>query len=174
MALPGAELYGGMRLGWRARCTWQMPQLCSAPRYARTVECNGRRLLVSRFAHVLPMPRVSEDPLRKTSSSVQFGVIPARETGAAAADRFRNRGTEPRWCFAITSHRVLFLAAIYTARESLARSPIRIRSFASRQAKIHSLLSSIDLGKQRRRNRIIHFLLLCASRFLTLDCGCEV
>lgn len=84
-----------------------MPQLCSAPRYARTVECNGRRLLVSRLAHVLPVPRVSEDPLRKTSSSDAIWRDPrtrdgcSRRRAATAADRFRNRGTEPRRCFTI-------------------------------------------------------------------------
>lgn len=40
-----------------------------------TMECNGRRLLVSR---VFCQPRVSEDPLPSGSLIVQFGAIPVQ------------------------------------------------------------------------------------------------
>lgn len=88
---------------------------------------------------VFCQPRVSEDPLRKPSetsfsSSGNLARSP-RTTVQRPADRFRDRGAEPRRGFAITS-----LTAIYAARELPARSPIRVRSFASWWRSVWSLL----------------------------------
>jgi len=79
----------------------------------RTAECNGRRLLVSRFARVLPATRerrsITENR-RAPSSSVQFGVIATRDGASRRGRSFpRSWRSEPQ--------RLLFLTAPFSHRD---------------------------------------------------------